>query len=94
MNKNYETFVIHIATLEMPILMSIYLSMISQVKRSDKLILVMMQWDKVHIKILAEYSYYPNIFLTNLAIKLPKNTGKNEYIIKLIKKKQLSYRPI
>lgn len=52
------------------------------------------QWDKSPIKIAFKYKDYPNVFFPNLAIELLKNTDMNDYAIKLMKDKQLPYRPI
>ena len=74
--------------------MLIYSSRISQVQGSNEPTLVTLQWDKALIKIPAKYSDFADIFLIDLAIELPKNTGINEHIIKLIKGKQPPYRPL
>lgn len=37
---------------------------------------------------------YTEVFFFDLVMKLFKNTGINEHVIKLIEKKQLSYEPI
>lgn len=50
--------------------------------------------DKAPTKIQAKYLNYANIFSSNLAIKLPKNTGINTYIIKPIKGNQPLYKSI
>lgn len=74
--------------------MPIYLSRISQDHGSDEPIFTALQQNKAFDKIPAEYFDYFNIFLTNLAIDLPKNIGLNKYVIKLIKKKQPLNRSI
>ena len=43
---------------------------------------------------MAEYSDYNNVFSAEYVMKLPKNTGINEYAIKLIKGKQLLFELI
>ncbi len=43
------------------------------------------------IKILTKYSDYTNVFSLELAMELSENTGMNEYVIKLIDGKHLSY---
>lgn len=47
----------------------------------------MLQWDKAPTKVSAKYTDYTDIFLFNLAIKLPENTGINEHAIELVKSK-------
>lgn len=41
-----------------------------------------------------KYADYVDVFFFNLAMELFKNTSINKHIIKLVKSKQLSYRPI
>lgn len=83
LNKYFDTFVIYIAALEM--LMAIYLNKTALI---DDL-----QQDKAYTKITAEYENYADVFLSNLAIKLSKNTSTNNYAIELENKKQQLYRP-
>ena len=40
-------------------------------------------FDKAFIKVLAEYSDYSDVFSVENIAELPKNTGINEYAIKL-----------
>ena len=94
LDKNFKTCPMYIATLEVPTAISIYLSRTSHVKGSDKLILSALQYDKASTKIPAEYFDYADIFLRDLTIKLPKNTGINEHAIKLIEGKQPLCGPI
>ncbi len=72
--------------------MLIHLSMAFQVQ--DNPTLAALEWDKAFIKIPVKYSDYADVFLTDLAIELPENTGMNKHAIELIEGKQLSYRPI
>lgn len=53
-----------------------------------------LQVNKAFTKIFFEYSDYANVFLVNLAIKLPKNNNINDHSMELIKGKQLLYGPI
>lgn len=53
-----------------------------------------LQVNKAFTKIFFEYLDYANVFLVNLAIKLPKDNNINDYFMELIKGKQLLYRPI
>lgn len=50
--------------------------------------------NKALVQIFLEYLNYANVFVTTLAIELAKRNGINDYIIKLIKSKQLFYRLI
>ncbi len=85
MDKNLETFIIHVLVLNVaeP---SIYPSQVAQ--------LAALQYDKTFTKIPAENSDYVDVFSSDLAIELPKNTGINKYAIELIEGKQLPYVPI
>lgn len=56
--------------------------------------ITVIQCDKAPTKIQVKYLNYVNVFSSNLAIKLPKNTGINAYIIEPIKGNQLLYGSI
>ncbi len=84
LDKNFETFVVYIAILEVE--MSIYPSRAAHIAA--------LQWDKAFTEVPAKYSDYADIFSTDLAIELPENTNMNKYTIKLIEEKQPSYGPI
>lgn len=43
---------------------------------------------------MTKYLDYLDVFLFDLIMELHKNTGINKYVIKLIKDKQLFYKPI
>lgn len=45
------------------------------------------EWDKVSIKIAIEYTDFSNVFSSDLPMKLPKNTGTNDYAIELVEEK-------
>ena len=94
LNRNSETFVVHITTLEVPTTMLIHLLKTSHVQRSNEPTLAVLKWDKALIKIQAEYSDYSDVISTDLAIELPENTDMNEYTIELIEGKQLPYGSI
>ncbi len=85
LNKNSETFVVHVAALELPTAMPIHVSRALQVL--DDPMLVDLQWDKAPIKIPAKYSSYADVFFSDLAMELPENTEMNEHTIKLIEGK-------
>ena len=94
LDENSETFVVHVAALEVPTAMSIHPPRTSQVQGSNEPILAALQWDKAPTKIPAEYSDYADVFSTDLAMELPKITGMNEHAIELIEAKQPPYGPI
>ena len=50
--------------------------------------------DKALVKVLPKYLDYADVFLFDLAIELPKNTGMNEHAIKQVEGKQPPYGPI
>ena len=88
LNENFETFVVHITTLEVPITMSIHFFRAPQVQDNFTLA-ALIQQDKDITKILAKYSDYTNVFSSDLAMELPQNTGTNEHAIELIDGQQL-----
>ena len=94
LDENFKTFVIYVAILEVTTIMPIYSLRTFQVYGSIKFTIAALQWNKTLTKILAEYFDYANIFLTNLAMELPKNTSINKHTIELIKRKQLLYKSI
>ena len=44
--------------------------------------------------VLPEYLDYADVFLFDLIMELLENTGMNEYIIELVERNQLLYKPI
>ena len=74
--------------------MPVYFKKQAQIEISSKSQVRTLLFDKAVIKILAEYSNYSNIFSIENIAKLLKNTGINEYTIKLKKNKQLLFNPI
>lgn len=82
LNKNFETFVIYVATLKIPITILIYSSRTSQIYGFIYSTLVALQLDKALAKILANYSDYSDVFSSDLAMGLSKNIDINKYIIK------------
>ncbi len=89
---NSETFVVHVATLELLTALPIHPSRVLQVL--DNSILAVLQWDKAPTKIPAEYSDYADVFSSDLAMELLENSEINEHAIELIKGKQPPYKPI
>lgn len=75
LDKNTKTFVVYVATLSV-LAIQLYPSQIR-----------LLSTDKVFLKVLLEYLNYADIFLLDLAMKLFRYTGINEYTIKLIKDK-------
>ena len=94
LDKNSKTFVVHVAALEIPTAMPVHFSKIFQVQGLDKPTLTALRSDKAPTKISAKYAYYTDVFSSDLAMKLPKNTGMNEHTIQPIDGKQLPYEPI
>lgn len=68
LNEDFEIFVIHITALRVT-KMTIHPSQVAQIAR--------LQWDKTCTKKNFKYVDFANIFLSNLAIELPKNIGLN-----------------
>lgn len=85
LDKNTETFMVYVATLS-----ASEIKVHSSCKIQFRLLLA----DKALIKILSKYLDYTNIFLFDLLMELLKNTNINKYIIKLVKDKKPSCRPI
>ena len=87
MDEEPETFVVYVAALEAPLAgMAIH-------PLREAQILALIQ-DKAPTKVLSEYADYADVFSSNLAMELPKNTGINEYAIELQDGRQPSYGPI
>ncbi len=77
LGENSETFVVHIAALEAPEpAMSIHHS------RAPRL--AVFQQGKAPTEISSEYAKYADVFLFDLAMELPENTGINENAIELV----------
>lgn len=79
LDKNVETFVVHIATLSTTPTMQVHPSHQAQVG--------LLLTDKAPVKVLPKYLNYADVFSFDLAIELPENTGTNEYAIELIEDK-------
>ncbi len=87
LGKNSETFVVHFAALEAP-------EPVMSINPSRAPLLVALQQDKALTEIPSEYAAYADVFLFDLAMELPENTGINEHAIELVKDKQPPYGPI
>ena len=85
LDKNSETFVVHVAVLKT-------LKLALHPSRTP--LLAALQQDKAFTKISSEYVDYADVFSPDLAIELPENIGINKYAIELIEAKQLSYKLI
>ena len=87
MDEESETFVVHVAVLEVPLAgMAIHPSRAAQ-------ILALVQ-DEALTKVSPKYADYADVFSFDLAMELLENTGINEHAIKLQDGKQLPYGPI
>ncbi len=87
LGENSETFVVHIAALEAP-------EQAMSVDPSRTSLPAALQQDKAPTKIASEYADYSDVFLFDLAMELPENTGINENAIELVESKQPPYGPI
>ena len=85
LNENSETFVVHVAALEA-------LEPAVHLFRAPRL--AELQLEKAPTEILLEYADYSDVFLFDLVIELPENTGINENAIELVEGKQPPYGPI
>ena len=85
LDANSKTFVVYIA-IQKREKMLVYSKKQAQVRA--------LLFDKTSTEILAEYSDYSNVFSAKNVAKLPKNTGINEFTIKLEESKQLFFEPI
>ena len=85
LDKNAETFVMHVATL---------LALIMQVYPFHQAQLRLLLANKAPIQVPSKYSDFPNVFLFDLVIELPENIGMNEHDIELVDRKQPHYGPI
>lgn len=72
-DMDVETYVVPVATLK-----------ISEVHPSRPPLLAALSQDNVLNKVPNEFIDYTNIFLTDLAIKLPEYTGINKHAIELV----------
>ena len=84
LDKNSETFVIHVASLNLALAPGIY---------PDRVAQIAFLFTK-EVKILDEYSDFTDIFLEEKALVSPKQTEFNQHIIELEEDKQPSYGPI
>ena len=87
LNKESETFVIHLAALETP-----FAGMVIHPSQEAQ-ILALIQ-DKALTKVPSKYTDYANVFSFDLAMELPKNTSINKHAIELQDGKQPPYEPI
>ena len=76
-NADDETFVVHIMALAKPTTISIYLFCQAQV----------IALTSEETGILAEYSYFSNVFSSDSAAKLPEHTRINDHSIDLLEDK-------
>ena len=83
LDKNAETYVIHVVILSMAPTMQVHPLCQAQVGQ--------LLTDKAPIKVPPEYLDYADVFLFDFAMELPENTDMNEHVIKLIEGKQPPY---
>ena len=89
MNKESETFVIHVVALDASpksARMTMHPLQAAQI--------TVLKQDEAFIKVSSKYTNYADVFFFNLAMELPENTGINKHTIKLQDGKQLPYRLI
>ena len=87
MDKESKTFVVYVAALETPLAgMVIHLLQEAQISALIQ--------DKAPIKVLPKYANYADVFLFDLVMELPKNTGINKHAIELQDGKKPLYGPI
>lgn len=85
LDKNSEMFIIYIITLETS-------QLVILVHLFQRSLLAALQLDMTTTKNFSRYVDYADVFSSDLAIELLKNTNMNEHIIKLIESKQPSYK--
>lgn len=85
MNENAKTFVIYVVTLSTSVV---------QVYPSCQVQFELLLANKALTKVPSKYSDYADIFLFNRVMELSEKIDINKYAIKLLKGKQLPYRPI
>lgn len=85
LDKNSETFVLHILALE---------ATENSIHPSQAAQIAALQWDKAFFNIPIGFSDNTDVFSLDLAIELPEKTGINEHILDLIEEKQTPYGPI
>ena len=85
LDKNSETFVVHVVALE---------ALELAIHPSRAPMLAALQQDKAPTEIPSEYIDYADVFSPDLAMQLPENTGINEHAIELVEGKQPPYGPI
>ena len=89
LDKESETFVVHVAALEALLgsaKKTIHPTRVAQI--------AVLKQDEALIKVLPKYADYTDVFSFDLTMELPKNTGINKHAIELQNSKQPLYRPI
>ena len=89
LDPGYETFVVHIASLE-----SLSSTQEGDVHPSYRAQIAALVANKASTWIPTEYSDFADVFSPELASELSENTGINNHAIKLVDDWQPSYRPI
>ena len=92
MDADSETFVMYVAIWERK-KMVVDPGRKAQIEAQSGVQVGALLFDKAPTKVLVEYSDYSDIFSTENAAKLPKNTGMNEHVIELEEAKQPPFGP-
>ena len=93
LDLEYETFVVHVASLSSVIFFNSILRD-TNIHLFRKPQIASLIAKKALTKVFTKYANFTNIFFLDLAFKLPKYTGINNHAIKLVDGQQLFYRPI
>ena len=91
LDSEHETYVVHVGSVSFdapPSSSSLDVHLFQRPQTSDLIA------KEAPTKILVKYSDFADVFSLDLAFKLPKHTGINDYAIELIKGQQPPYRPI
>ena len=93
LDENSETFVVHVATLEVPKI-TIHPSQTAQILGSNAVQIAALKQNKASIEVPTKYSDFSDVFLETEALVLPERIDLNEHAIELEGDKQPPYRPI
>ena len=91
LNPEYEIYIVHVESVNSNVLPS---SSLLNVHTSRKPQIAGLIAKEAPTKVPAKYLDFADVFLPNLAFKLPDHTRINEHAIKLIDSQQPSYRSI
>ena len=88
LNPEYETYVVHVASLSSTPLASLDIHSFRRPQVSGLIA------KEAPINVLTEYSDFADVFSLDLTSKLPEHTGINNHAIKLVDGQQQAYGPI